>query len=223
VQIAILLYDRFTALDAVGPYEVLSRLNGAEVIFTAEQAGPVRADTGMLTMTADAALDDVPHPDIVLVPGGPGQEEQMGDGPVHDWLRRADAASSWTTSVCTGSLVLAAAGLLDGRRATSHWLALDRLRPLGARPVSERVVIDGKYVTAAGVSAGIDMALGLSGRIAGTPAAQAIQLMIEYDPRPPLTAGSPATAPRDLVTTMRMRSRHTRLSRAAQASRTASA
>jgi putative intracellular protease/amidase len=208
VQIAILLYERFTALDAIGPYEVLSRLSGAEVIFTAERPGAVRTDTGMLAVTADAGLADVPHPDIVLVPGGPGNEAQMDDGPVHRWLRAADAASSWTTSVCTGSLILAAAGLLTGRRATSHWLALDRLETLGARPVSERVVIDGKYVTAAGVSAGIDMALDLSGRIAGADMAQAIQLMIEYDPQPPYTAGSPSSAPPDLVMSMRRRSRH---------------
>ena len=208
MQIAILLYDRFTALDAVGPYEVLSRLPGAEVLFTAERPGQLRTDTGMLALTADAALTDVPHPDIVVVPGGPGQEGQMDDGPVHDWLRKADTASSWTTSVCTGSLILAAAGLLAGRRAASHWLALERLQELGARPTGERVVIDGKYVTAAGVSAGIDMAIDLSARIAGTPAAQAIQLMLEYDPRPPLTAGSPFTAPPDLVASLRMRSRH---------------
>jgi putative intracellular protease/amidase len=213
MQIAILLYDRFTALDAIGPYEVLSRLSGAEVIFAAERPGPVRTDTGMLSITADAALADLPHPDIVLVPGGPGQEAQLDDGPVHDWLRAADAATSWTTSVCTGSLLLAAAGLLTGRRATSHWLAVDRLATFGAQPVRERVVIDGKYVTAAGVSAGIDMALDLARRIAGTPAAQAIQLMMEYDPRPPFNAGSPRTAPPDLVARMRRGSRHTQLSR----------
>jgi putative intracellular protease/amidase len=209
VQIAILLYERFTALDAIGPYEVLSRLSGAEVMFTAERPGPVRTDTGMLAVTADAALTDVPHPDIVLVPGGPGTEAQLDDGPVRRWLLAADAASSWTTSVCTGSLILAAAGLLASRRATSHWLALDRLEALGAHQVCERVVIDGKYVTAAGVSAGIDMALDLAGRIAGATTAHAIQLMIEYDPRPPYTAGSPSSAPPDLVTSMRMRSRHT--------------
>jgi transcriptional regulator GlxA family with amidase domain len=213
MQIAILLYDRFTALDAIGPYEVLSRLSGAEVVFAAERPGPVRTDTGMLSITADAALADLPHPDIVLVPGGPDLEAQLDDGPGHEWLRTADAASSWTTSVCTGSLILAAAGLLDGRRATSHWLAVDRLATFGAQPVRERVVIDGKYVTAAGVSAGIDMALDLSRRIAGTPAAQAIQLMMEYDPRPPFNAGSPRTAPPDLVARMRRRSRHTTPSR----------
>jgi putative intracellular protease/amidase len=213
MQIAILIYDKFTALDAIGPYEVLSRLSGAEVVFAAERPGPVRTDTGFLAVTADVALADAPRPDIVLVPGGPGQEAQMGDGPVHEWLRAADAASTWTTSVCTGSLILAAAGLLSGRRATSHWLALDRLRGLGAQPAAERVVFDGKYVTAAGVSAGIDLALALSARIAGTPAAQAIQLMIEYDPHPPLRAGSPATAPPDLVANMRRHSRHSAASR----------
>ncbi len=209
MQIAILLYDRFTALDAIGPYEVLSRLDGAEVVFAAERPGPVRADTGMLAITADAGLGELARPDIVLVPGGPGQEAQLDDGPAHEWLRQADAATSWTTSVCTGSLILAAAGLLQGRRATSHWLALDRLAAFGAQPAAERVVVDGKYVTAAGVSAGIDMALSLSQRIAGTPAAQAIQLMLEYDPRPPLSAGSPGVAPPDLVAAMRRRSRHT--------------
>jgi len=206
VQIVILLYDRFTALDAIGPYEVLSRLPGATVVFAAGQPGLVRADTGMLALHADAALGDVPHPDIVVIPGGPGQREQMGGGGVHDWLRAADAASSWTTSVCTGSLILAAAGLLAGRRATTHWLAMDDLRALGVTAVSERVVIDGKFITAAGVSAGIDMALGLAGRIGGAGLAQAIQLGIEYDPQPPYAAGSPAVAPPDLVASMRARS-----------------
>ena len=210
MQIAILLYDRFTALDAVGPYEVLARLPGATVVFAAERPGPVRADTGMLALTADAALADVPHPDIVLVPGGPGADDQMTDGAVHEWLRAADAASSWTASVCTGSLILAAAGPLAGHRATSHWLALDYLAEFGVTPVSQRVVIDGKFITAAGVSAGIDMALGLAGRIGGKELAQSIQLGIEYDPQPPYMAGSPGKAPRDLVASMRARSRQAR-------------
>jgi putative intracellular protease/amidase len=210
MQIAILLYDRFTALDAIGPYEVLSRLPDTSVVFVAGQAGPVSTDSRMLTLVAEASLAAVPHPDIVLVPGGPGQATgpQMEPGPVHDWLRAADQHSSWTTSVCTGSLILAAAGLLTGRTATSHWLALERLTELGAEAVSKRVVIDGKYITGAGVSAGIDMALELAGRIAGRGTAEAIQLMIEYDPHPPYSAGSPQTAPPDLVARMRHGSRH---------------
>jgi len=207
LNIAILLYDRFTALDAVGPYEVLSRLKGARVTFVAERPGPVAADTGMLSLVAEAPITELRHPDLVLVPGGPGQEEQA-NGPVLDWLRGADETSSWTTSVCTGSLILAAAGLLAGRRATSHWLALDRLAGYGALAVSERVVIDGKYVTGAGVSAGIDMALELAGRIGGRDAAEAIQLMLEYAPEPPYHAGSPRTAPADLVSRLRIGSRH---------------
>jgi putative intracellular protease/amidase len=208
MQIAILLYDGFTALDAVGPYEALAGLPGAKVVFTAERAGPVAADTGMLSLIAAASLDEVPHPDVVLVPGSSrSTAAQMASAPVRDWLRCADEHTSWTTSVCTGSLILAAAGLLAGRRATSHWLALDRLAGYGATPERQRVVIDGKYVTAAGVSAGIDMALTLAGGIAGWPVAEAIQLMMEYDPRPPYGAGSPATAPADLVAHLRWRYR----------------
>ncbi|GAA0931495.1 DJ-1/PfpI family protein [Streptomyces thermoalcalitolerans] len=199
MQIAVVLFDRFTALDAVGPYETLGRLPGAETVFVAERTGPVRTDTGHLALTADAAFAEVPSPDIVVVPGGPGQTAQMENQALLDWLRTADATSTWTTSVCTGSLLLAAAGLLDGRRATSHWLALDWLKRFGAEPTGERVVVDGKYVTAAGVSSGIDMGLTLLGRIAGDEHAQAVQLMIEYDPQPPYDAGSPDKAPAHLV------------------------
>jgi putative intracellular protease/amidase len=207
MQIVIVLYDRFTALDAVGPYQVFSSLPGAEVVFAAEQAGRVGDDDGRLHLSAEAALADVPHPDMVVVPGGPGQHDQMADGPLHEWLRAADQDTTWTTSVCTGSLILAGAGLLTGRRATSHWLAMGELGQLGAIPVTERVVFDGKYVTAAGVSAGIDMALTLAGRIAGDETAQAIQLGIEYDPQPPYDAGSPDRAPAGIVTRMQARSR----------------
>jgi len=207
MQIAILLYDRFTALDAVGPYEVLSNLPQAQVIFAAERDGPVRADTGSLALTADARIADLPSPDIVLVPGGPGQAAMMSDGPVHRWLRNADVTSTWTTSVCTGSLILAAAGLLAGRRATTYWQAIDQLAALGAIAVRERVVTDGKYVTGAGVSAGIDMALTLAARIAGPQTAQAIQLGIEYDPQPPYDAGSPDKAPERIVAALRAGSR----------------
>ncbi|MER5718328.1 DJ-1/PfpI family protein [Streptomyces sp. NPDC002132] len=207
MQIAIVLFDRFTALDAVGPYEILGRLPDARTVFVAERTGPVRADTGNLALTADRTLAEVTGPDIVVVPGGPGQNAQMGNGVLLDWLRTADAASTWTTSVCTGSLLLAAAGLLDGRRATSHWLALDHLKPFGAVPTGERVVADGKYVTAAGVSAGIDMALTLLGTIAGDEHAQMVQLAAEYDPQPPYDAGSPEKAPAHLVERLRSRSR----------------
>jgi putative intracellular protease/amidase len=207
MQIAILLFNRFTVLDAIGPYQVLSRMPGAEVVFVAEQPGLVTDDRGSLALSAPAALTDAPQPDIIVVPGGPGTDDQLEDGPVHEWLRAADATTTWTTSVCTGSLVLAAAGLLAGRRATSHWLALEDLRRLGATPVSERVVFDGKYVTAAGVSAGIDMGLTLAGRVAGDEVAQAIQLMIEYDPQPPYDAGSPAKAPAQIVARLRGGSR----------------
>jgi putative intracellular protease/amidase len=214
MNVSILLYDKFTALDAIGPYEVLSRLRGSELTFVAERRGPVTTDTGMLTLVAEASIDELPQPDLVLVPGGPGQEQQMADGPVHEWLRAADAASTWTTSVCTGSLILAAAGLLAGRRATSHWLALERLADFGVQGVAERVVTDGKYVTSAGVSAGIDMALELAGKIDGSDAAEAIQLLIEYAPQPPYQAGSPLTAPPDLVARQRELTRHRAASRA---------
>jgi putative intracellular protease/amidase len=207
MHIAILLFDRFTVLDAIGPYQVLSGLPGAEVAFVAERPGPIRDEVGSLILSAQTGLPDVPHPDIIVVPGGPGQNNQMQDGPVREWLRAADRTSVWTTSVCTGSLILAAAGLLSGRRATSHWLALDELGRLGATPVSERVVFDEKYVTAAGVSSGIDMALALAGQIAGDDVAQAIQLMIEYDPQPPYDAGSPDRAPAEIVRILRARSR----------------
>jgi transcriptional regulator GlxA family with amidase domain len=211
MQIAILLYDKFTALDAIGPYQVLAGLPGASVVFVAEQAGPVADDTGMLSLMARSALSDVPHPDILLVPGSPfpAISAQLKNGPVHEWLRAADVHTSWTTSVCTGALILAAAGLLAGRRATTHWTAHDQLAGLGAEPAPQRVVLDGKYITAAGVSAGIDMALELAGRIAGRDRAEAIQLMLEYDPQPPHSAGSPQTAPPDLVARLRRASRVT--------------
>ena len=209
MQIAIVLFDRFTALDAVGPYETLGRLPDAEIVFVAEQTGPLRTDTGFLAITADKTLAEVPSPDIVVVPGGPGQFAQMENETLLDWLRTTDTTSTWTTSVCTGSLLLAAAGLLDGRRATSHWLALDFLKQYGAEPTGERVVTDGKYVTAAGVSSGIDMGLTLVGRIAGDEHAQAVQLMIEYDPQPPYDAGSPQKAPAHLVEEFRTNSRFT--------------
>ncbi len=208
MKIAILIYPRFAALDAVGPYEVLSRMPGANVTFVAERAVPQRTDTKQLAILADATIEQLPHPDMVLVPGGPGQMALMEDGPVHEWLRAAHETSTWTTSVCTGSLVLAAAGLLDGKRATSNWQAIEQLRALGADAIEEeRVVFDGKIVTSAGVTAGIDMALQLAARIGGDQLAQAIQLGIEYDPQPPFDAGSPAKAPAEIVEAVRAYSR----------------
>lgn len=202
MQLAILLYPEFTALDAVGPYDALAHLPGAEAVFVAERRGPFSNESGTLTLVADAALDEVPRPDVVVVPGGPVHKLPLQPGPLHEWLREADRHTTWTTSVCTGSLILGSAGLLAGRRATSHWTALEHLVGYGAEPTRERVVTDGKYVTAAGVSAGIDMGLTLAGRLAGDRAAQTVQLMLEYDPAPPYDAGSPDRAPADLVAEM---------------------
>ncbi|MFE3093207.1 DJ-1/PfpI family protein [Streptomyces sp. NPDC059248] len=199
MQIAVLLFDRFTTLDAVGPYELLGRLPGAETVFVGKETGPVRGDQGSLALVADRTLSQVGSPDIVLVPGGPGERDAMADEEITGWLRTVDAGTTWTTSVCTGSLVLGAAGLLNGRRATTHWLAMEDLAALGAEPSKERVVFDGKYVTAAGVSSGIDMALHLLGRIGGDELAQSVQLLTEYDPQPPYDAGSPDKAPAHLV------------------------
>jgi putative intracellular protease/amidase len=218
VKIAIPIFDGFTALDAVGPYEVLSRLPGAQVSFIAAQAGPKRADSGMLSLVAPGTLQELAHPDVVLVPGGPGVRDLLHDRELLDWLAVADERSTWTASVCTGSLLLAAAGLLDGRRATGHWLEMDTLRELGALPVCQRVVREGKLLTSAGVSAGIDMALTLAAQIAGEQVAMAIQLAIEYDPQPPFDSGSPARAPAEVVAAVRDAAARRALRRSPQAS-----
>ena len=207
MEIAILIFDRLTALDAIGPYEVLRSMPDANVRFVAKEKGPVRTDTGSLALVADYALEDVTAPDILVVPGGPGQAALMDDERVLDWIRRVHENTRWTTSVCTGSLVLAGAGLLKGLRATTHWLAMDVLRELGAEPTLERVVRQGKIITAAGVSSGIDMALRLVALERGEEMAQAIQLAIEYDPQPPFDAGSPEKAPPAVVERLRSRSR----------------
>ncbi|MFC7723641.1 DJ-1/PfpI family protein [Nocardioides sp. GCM10028917] len=191
MSVAILLFDRVTALDAVGPYEVLSRLPGSRVTFVGERLGPVRTDTGHLALHVDATLEDVETADVLVIPGGIGQQAHMGAGAVHDWVRHLDTTTTWTTSVCTGSLILAAAGLLRDRAATSHWMRREDLAHFGATPTDERVVFDGKYVTAAGVSVGVDMALTLADKIAGRRATEAIQCGIEYDPHPPYDAGHP--------------------------------
>ena len=203
MQIAIPLYDRFTALDAVGPYEVLSRLPGAELTFVGYEVGPVRTDNERLAMHVDAVLEDIPEPEVIVVPGGWGTRALLGDERILSWIRHAHEHSEWTTSVCTGSLLLGAAGILDGLDATSHWLELDTLAEFGASPTGNRVVEQGKVITAAGVSSGIDMGLTLAAKIAGDEFAKTVQLMIEYDPQPPFDAGSTEKAPPEIVDNLR--------------------
>jgi putative intracellular protease/amidase len=207
VDIAIPLFAGITALDAIGPYEVLSRLPGARVRFVGIAAGPYRTDNRQLALVADEPLAAVPRPEILVVPGGFGTRALLGPNPLLEWIRAVHETTRWTTSVCTGSLLLGAAGVLRGLEATTHWLSLEQLRDFGARPTARRVVEQGKVITAAGVSAGIDMALVLAARIAGDEVAQGLQLGIEYDPRPPFSAGSPETAPPHVVAMARQRLR----------------
>lgn len=206
MDIAIPIFDGITALDAIGPYEVLSRLPDARVHFLAAEPGQKRTENGMLALTADPALEDVPNPEVIVVPGGYGTRALTRDEHLLGWLRTAHQNSEWTTSVCTGSLLLAAAGILDGLEATTHWTMLDTLGRLGAIPVSRRVVEQGKIITAAGVSSGIDMALTLAARIAGEDMARAIQLGIEYDPEPPFDSGSVQKASPRIIDLARGRS-----------------
>jgi transcriptional regulator GlxA family with amidase domain len=207
MKIVFLLFDRITALDIVGPYEVLSRLPGAQVVFAAEQPGEIRTDNRALGLVADVGLDDVKACDILVVPGGFGTRMLERDRRHLDWLRAIDRGTRVTASVCTGSILLAAAGLLEGRRANTHWAHRHRLKEHGAIPTPERVVRDGKYATAAGVSAGIDLALALAMELASPEVAAAIQLTIEYDPHPPLDCGDAARAPAALRETIIARTR----------------
>jgi transcriptional regulator GlxA family with amidase domain len=207
VKTSILLYDGFTALDAIGPYEVLRSAPGWEVEFVARERGEVRTDSGAVGLSADRSLAEVLAAEIVLVPGGKGNRALLEDEQLLGWLREVDRTTTWTTSVCTGSLLLGAAGLLEGKRATGHWLFLEPLREYGADPVGGRYVEDGKTITAAGVSAGIDMALHLVGRELGPEVAQAVQLGIEYDPSPPFDAGAPHKAPAAIVERLRASAR----------------
>jgi transcriptional regulator GlxA family with amidase domain len=192
-QIAIHFYEDMTALDAVGPYQVLVLLPGAEVKLVAAKVGPVRTDTG-LYLVADSTFTHVPSPDIILIPGGLCTKHVIEDKHTLDWIKAADKTSTWTTSVCTGALILGAAGLLKGLAATTHWNALSNLAQYDATPVSNRVVHKGKIITGGGVSAGIDTALYLAALVAGEEVAKTIQLSIQYDPEPPFNSGSPATA-----------------------------
>jgi transcriptional regulator GlxA family with amidase domain len=196
MQIAIPLFDRLTALDAIGPYEVLQRLPGATVTFVGATRGEVRTDNGFLGLMADATFEEIPTPDVIVVPGGVGTRALMGPNPLIDWILAAHPTTKYTTSVCTGSLVLGAAGLLTGLTATTHWGAYSELEKVGAIPTAQRVVehLDQRIITAAGVSSGIDMALRLSELLVDQTAAKAMQLMIEYDPQPPFDCGSMAKA-----------------------------
>jgi len=203
MEIALLLYDGLAPLDAIGPYEVMRNVPGWTVRTVAKQQGEVRDERDTLGLVADHTLGEVTTPDLVLVPGGAGNRPLLGDEELLEWLREVDRAAKWTTSVCTGSLLLGAAGLLQGRRATTNWLVLDALRRYGAEPVGGRFVEDGKVVTAAGVTAGIDMALHLVARELGPEVAQAVQLGIEYDPDPPFDSGSPEKAAPEIVELVR--------------------
>ena len=196
MQIAVLVFDGLTALDAIGPIEVLGRLPGAELKLVAQAKGSIRCgeSSSHLRIAVDASLAELTAPDVLVVPGGFGTRAFVHDEGLLEWIRQAHEATTWTTSVCTGALLLGAAGLLEGLCATTHWRASDQLASFGAIPVTERVVEEGKVITAAGVSSGIDMALRLAARIAGDAAAQAIQLQIEYDPEPPFDSGSLAKA-----------------------------
>ena len=199
MQIAIGLYQEFTALDFVGPYQVLTNMPGAEVVLCAESPGRVSDDNGLLHLDVPAGFDDVPTPDVLLVPGAFITRKLAADGhPIVDWIRTAHETTTWTTSVCTGALLLGAAGILEGLPATTHWSAYDHLARYGAKPTEQRVVIEGKIATAAGVSAGIDLALTLVDKLQGPEVAQAIQLGIEYDPQPPFDSGSPSKAPKEI-------------------------
>ena len=217
-RIGMLLFPRMTQLDLTGPYEVLARLPNTKVDLVARTRDPVTTDRGM-QIVPTVTYADCPQVEVIMVPGGPGQQDLMEDEETLGFLRTQAAGAKYVTSVCTGSLVLGAAGLLKGRRATSHWNALEHLTLLGAIPVSEKVVVDGNIVTGAGVTSGIDFALQLAAILEGEQVAREIQLGIEYDPAPPFDSGSPNTAPTDMVETVRARGAQLSQKRAVTAAR----
>jgi cyclohexyl-isocyanide hydratase len=202
--VGMLIFPRLTQLDMTGPYEVLARLPNTQVHLVSHVIAPVKTDRGM-EIVPTVTFADCPPLDVVMVPGGPGQQDLMEDDTVLDFLRRQARGAKYVTSVCTGSLVLGAAGLLKGKRATCHWAALEHLTLLGAIPVSERVVVDGNIVTGAGVASGIDFALRLAAILEDEETACQIQLQIEYDPEPPFRSGSPGTASPEIVAALRQR------------------
>jgi cyclohexyl-isocyanide hydratase len=202
--IGMLIFPRLTQLDMTGPYEVLARLPNTKVHLVAHTMAPVQTDRGMQIMPT-ITFADCPQLDVVMVPGGPGQQDLMEDDVVLAFLRKQAAGARYVTSVCTGSLVLGAAGLLKGRRATCHWAAMEHLKPLGATPVSQRVVMDGNVITGAGVASGIDFALAVAAILESEEVARQIQLQIEYDPSPPFDSGSTETASPETVALLRSR------------------
>jgi cyclohexyl-isocyanide hydratase len=202
--IGMLIFPRLTQLDMTGPYEVLARLPNTKVLLVAHTMAPVKTDRGM-EIVPTVTLADCPQLDLVMVPGGAGQQDLMENAVVLEFLRKQAAGAKYVTSVCTGSLVLGAAGLLKGKRATCHWTAIEHLRPLGATPVSQRVVMDGNIITGAGVAAGIDFALAVAAILEGEEVAKQIQLQIEYDPSPPFDSGSTETASAETVALLRSR------------------
>jgi cyclohexyl-isocyanide hydratase len=202
--IGMLIFPQLTQLDMTGPYEVLARLPNTKVLLVAHTMAPVTTDRGM-QIVPSTTIAECPQLDLVMVPGGPGQQQLMEDAVVIGFLQRQARGAKYVTSVCTGSLVLGAAGLLKGKRATSHWAAIDHLELLGAIPVSEKVVIDGNVITGAGVTSGIDFALTVAATLEGEEAARSIQLQIEYDPAPPFNSGSPTTASPATVQAIRSR------------------
>ncbi|NNL65056.1 MAG: DJ-1/PfpI family protein [Myxococcales bacterium] len=201
MEIAVFAYPDMTALDAMGPYEVLSRLPDARLRFVAAQKGPITTDTGMLTFQAEAGIDEVAGADVLVVPGGPGAAVRavIEQPRVLDWVAKIHEGSRYTCSVCTGSWILGAAGVLKGKRAGSHWLGLEGLREFGATPCPERVVVDGKIWTAGGVTSGIDMALAFVAEVVNDDFAQLLQLALQYDPKPPFRGGTPETAPEHIL------------------------
>lgn len=221
-RIGFLLFPRLTQLDLTGPYEILARMPGAEIDLVAKTLDPVPSERG-LTILPTTTLAACPPLDLVCVPGGPGTNDTVEDADILDFLRRTAAGARFVTSVCTGSLTLAAAGLLQGKRAACHWMSRDLLRRFGAEPVAERVVVDGKFISGGGVTAGIDFALAVVAQLQGREAAEAIQLMVEYDPHPPFDAGAPERASPALVARARERATPLMRERTAAVSRAAAA
>jgi cyclohexyl-isocyanide hydratase len=202
--IGMVIFPKLTQLDMTGPYEVLARVPNTRVLLVAHTMAPVKTDRGM-EIVPTVTFADCPQLDLVMVPGGPGQQDLMEDAVVLEFLQKQARGAKYVTSVCTGSLVLGAAGLLKGKRATCHWAAIDHLKPLGAIPVSEKVVMDGNIITGAGVTSGIDFGLAVAALLEGEEVAKQIQLQIEYDPAPPFNSGSPKTASAETLATLKTR------------------